>query len=500
MSIFGTMKIWENNWKRLLVGLLALGCHQVLNGQQNIRDFGALGDGETLNTQAIQAAIDQAHDQGGGQVTIPKGRFLSGTILLKSNVELHLEKGAVLLGSTNPANYLKLKRWKALVMADEAENIAITGKGIIDGQGAELALQVDSLFYAGEIDSAQYELANKRPIAPLRPQLIEFVECKNIRVTGIELHNASSWVQSYDLCENLVIDGIRVKSDTYWNNDGIDVTDSKHVRITNCYINASDDGICLKSYRIDRKNLCDSVYIAHCTVRSSASAVKFGTASYNGFRNVVVEDIKVFDTFRSAIALEVVDGGLLENVIIRNIRAKNTGNAIFIRLGEKNRKYPVGTLRNVLIQDVKVEVPAGRPDENYLLQGPALPFFHNVFPASIAGIPGHPVQNVTLENIEIIYPGGGNKAYAYAPISRLDLIPEQKHLYPEFSMFGELPAWGLYVRHAEGITLRDFRVRIRKPDYRPAFVFDDVKGLKLEEIEIKGDAKDRKIVKQAVVE
>lgn len=454
----------------------------------DVTQFGAVPDGVTLNTAAIQAAIDQAHSEGGGRVVFPAGRFLSGTIVVKSNVELHLSKKAVLLGSVNPKDYFKINRWIGLVMADQAENIAISGKGVLDGQGAELALNVDSLFYAGEIDSSKYQFQERRPIAPLRPQVIEFVKCKNISVTGVTIRNGASWVQTYDLCQGLVIDDIRVESNSYWNNDGIDVSDCSNVRITNCYVDASDDGICLKSYSIG-KQICDSIYIGNCTVRSSASAVKFGSASYGGFTNVVVENIKVFDTFRSAIALECVDGGKLENVLVQNIKAVNTGNAIFIRLGMKRRKGDVGTLSNVVIRNVKVKVPFEQPDYDYPLRGPALPFFHNIFPSSITGIPGHPVQNVTLENIEISYPGRGNKAYANLPLSRVEDVPEQIKLYPEFSMFGELPAWGFYVRHAEGITMKNVRIKIKEPDYRPAVVYDDVKNSKIEGIRIEGDDK-----------
>lgn len=457
----------------------------------NILSFGAVADGQTLNTVAIQSAIDKAHAAGGGRVIVPAGRFLSGSIVMKTGVELHLEKKAVLLGSTNPDDYIEINRWKALVMADHAEHIALSGKGTIDGQGAALGLHLDSLFYAGQIDSSLYQFKEKRVIAPLRPQAIEFVRCKHIRITGITIRNASSWVQTYDRCEDLVIDRIRVESDAYWNNDGIDIIDSRKVRLTNSHFNSSDDGICLKSYNKADNMHCDSIYIGHCTVRSSASAVKIGTATYNNFTNVVIEDIKVYDTFRSAIALEIVDGGTLDNVLVQNIKAVNTGNAIFIRLGEKNLRWGVGTLRNVVIRNVKVEVPFGPPDEKYEIRGPAVPFFQNTMPSSITGIPGHPVENVTLENIDITYPGRGNKAYANLPLSRVDDVPEQEHDYPEFSMFGELPAWGFYVRHVEGLTLKNVRVRIKKPDYRPAFVFDDVKGLKTQDIEVLGDDKAR---------
>jgi hypothetical protein len=131
-----------------------------------------------------------------------------------------------------------------------------------------------------------------------------------------------------------------------------------------------------------------------------------------------------------------------------------------------------------------------RPDYEYEIRGPALPFFHNTFPASITGIPGHPVQNVTLENIEIIYPGKGNDGLAHMPLSRLDAVPERVGDYPEFSMFGELPAWGLYVRHVEGLTLRNITLHLAAADYRPAFVFDDVRDLKVQLLDIIGDNKD----------
>lgn len=465
----------------------------------DITSFGALSDGTTLNTRFIQAAIDQAHDEGGGRVMVPKGRFLSGSVILKTGVELHLEKGAVLLGSLNPDDYVIIKRWKALVMADHAQNIAITGKGTLDGQGGPLALHVDSLFYVGKVDSTQYVFKEKRPLVTIRPQIIEFVDCQDIRVTGVTIKDGASWVQSYKRCDDILIDRIRVESDTYWNNDGMDLIDCRRATVSNSFVNAADDGICLKSYSVDDSTLyCDSILIINCTVRSSASAIKLGTASYGGFRNVVIKDIKVYDTFRSAIALEMVDGGVLQDILVDGVTAKNTGNAIFIRLGQKYKAKPVGRIKNIVIRNVKVEVPYDIPDKDYVIRGPALPFFHNIFPSSIVGLPGHPVQNVLLENIEITYPGRGSQAYASMPLDRIDEIPEQPHLYPEYSMFGELPAWGFYVRHVEGLVMRNITVKIKKPDYRPAFVFDDVKGLQLESYKVIGDDKAKSVYIQGV--
>ncbi|MGB4847640.1 MAG: glycosyl hydrolase family 28 protein [Saprospiraceae bacterium] len=464
----------------------------VFSRDYNILDFGAIPDGITINTLHIQSAIDAAFKNGGGRVVIPGGHFLSGSIVLKTGVELHLLRHAVLLGSTDIKDYIKINRWKALVMADNQNNIAITGDGEIDGQGRILALQIDSLFYAGQIDSVDYMFIEKRPKWYLRPQLIEFVHCRNIHVKNVKLKNAACWVQTYDQCENILVESIKVNSDAYWNNDGIDIQDCHNVRITHCIINSADDGICLKSQSPD--HTCDSIYIADCSVRSSASAIKFGAVSHGGFKNVKIERIKVYDTFRSVLAMECVDGGILENVIVDNVHAFNTGNAIFIRLGHRNEKGSAGMLKNVAIKNIKVEIAFGRPDDAYDIRGPELPFFHNTFPSSITGIPGHPVENVTLENIEIKYPGRGNKGLACMPLSRLDNVPENEASYPEFSMLGELPAWGFYVRHMDGLTMKNIKLISKAPDYRPAMIFDDVHDLDIHSLNIVGENKLNKII------
>jgi hypothetical protein len=476
----------------LLLFILTFTQVNLFSQDYNILDFGAKPDGKTLNTIAIQSAIDAATGNGGGRVLIPKGKFLTGAFFLKTGTELHLQKEAILLGSTNPKHYYKLNRWKALVMSDHQHDISITGHGEINGQGRELALHIDSLFYAGKIDSAQYNFVEKRPKYYLRPQLIEFVSCKKIVIKNVTLRNAACWVQTYDKCENIIMDSVRTESDAYWNNDGIDIQDCRNVRITNCFVNSADDGICIKSQYEDY--MCDSIYISNCIVRSSASAIKFGTVSHGGFKNIVIKNIKIYDTFRSAIAIEVVDGAVLENILIDSITAVNTGNAIFIRLSERSKKEKMGILKNVIIKNVKVEVAFERPDYKYEIRGPALPFFHNTFPSSITGIPGFPVENVRLENIEIIYPGKGNNGLANTPLSRLDQVPEKIKAYPEFSMFGELPAWGFYVRHMDGLTMKNIKLTIKEPDYRPAFVFDDVQNLEIENLEIEGDEKQKQII------
>lgn len=470
--------------------------------------FGAIPDGKTLNTQAIQKAIDAANKNNGGQVIIPKGIFLSGSIQMKSNVTLYFEEDAVLLGSANPKDYSNMDfngrpvspknddlSQMALILALRVNNIAIKGKGTINGQGLQLALNIDSLHHAGLSIDPKYNLRRNRPNETMRPKLFRFSQCDTVLIEGLKAGEASCWGLSFELCSNLTLSNLAIVNRSYWNNDGIDITDCKNVRVENCDIDAADDGICLKSYYPGYCN--DAIYIANCTIRSSASAIKFGTASIGGFKNVIIKDIKVYDTFRSAIAIETVDGGFIENVNVSNINAVNTGNAIFIRLGQRSGDKS-GSIKNVHLKNIKVQVPFGRPDSNYDLRGPEVDYFHNPFPASITGIPGYSIENVVLENIEITYPGRASKGMAYLPLSRLKDVLENINGYPEFTMFGELPSWGFYVRHVNGIQMKNVKLTLEKEDFRPAFVFDDVKELSMENIDIPSDKTTQIIFKDVI--
>ena len=412
-------------------------------------DMKIVGDGITMNTEAIQKAIDYCHSQkNGGCLVFPEGVYKTGTIVMKSNVTLKLEKGAVISGSTDPYDYYALeapKGWDSsalgLILADHSENIRIIGEGTIDGNGRELAHKVDSLHHIGEKVDPAYDYGNKRPNERMRPKLLFISNCKDILVDGLNMRSSAAWGLSFDTCENLTLTNLNINNRAFWNNDGIDVTDSKHVRIAHCNINSADDSICLKSYKVGGCN--DDVEIYDCDIVSSASAIKFGTASWGGFKNVTIRKIRVRDTYRSVVAIESVDGGHIENILVEDIIAVNTWNPIFIRLGHRGGEAP-GTVRNVTIRNMFVDVPFSRPDINYDMRGPAFDFFHNPIPSSITGIPGHCVQNVTLENIEIFCPGKASKGMAYVPLSRLDAVPEKIDDYPEFTMFGELPSYGLH--------------------------------------------------------
>jgi len=451
----------------------------------NIRDYGAVPDGQTSNTLFIQKAINDANANGGGIVLVPEGKFVTGVIEIKSNVILNLAANASLLGSTKRIDY-GAKNASALIVATNQHNIGISGKGIIDGQGPALLKDIYAMLNAGTLQDSEWKTENPwhqiRPEERNRPKIIEFINCDSISVKGIFIKDGLCWIQNYKNCSNLSVDSIQVESNIMWNNDGIDIVDCRGVRVTNSFFNADDDGICLKSE--DRNRVCENIYIARCRIRSSASAIKFGTASHGGFKNIVIRDILIYDTYRSAIALEAVDGGVLEDVDIRNVNATNTGNAIFIRLGHRNKDSVMSKVRRVHIANVKAAIPKGKPDAGYPMEGPSLRYPHNVFPSSVAGLPGHPVEDVVLDSIEIVYEGGASKDTAFCNPDSLTSITENAPGYPEFSMFGELPAWGFYLRHVTGLTMKNITVRYEKEDFRSAMVFDDVNGLQLQKIQV----------------
>jgi len=446
---------------------------------------GIIGDGKTLNTPAIQKTIDRMAGRGGGRLVFTPGIYLTGSIQLRSNVELHLEDGAVLLGSDNPADYQPLdvetagndtrndNSRLALILAHRVSNIALTGQGTIDGNGLQLALNIDSLHHAGVRIDPHYNNKRKRPGETARPKLFFMANCQEVRVDGLHLRNSACWGLSFDQCRRLTLTHLDILNRAYWNNDGIDLTDCQQVRVSHCRINSADDGICLKSYHADDE--CRDVVVSHCTVTSSASAVKFGTASWGGFRNVTIDSIFVKDTFRSAIAIESVDGAVIDSIRVTHVRAVNTGNPLFIRLGHRAGERP-GSISNIFISDLYAEVPFGRPDIDYDLRGPEVDFFHNPFPSVISGIPGHRIRNLTITHADITYPGRATKGMAYVPLGRVEEIPEEIGKYPEFTMFGELPSWGFFIRHVEGLRFEDVNIRTAEPDFRPPYVMVNVEG------------------------
>jgi len=457
-----------------------------LKGAEEVKDykaslFGIKSNGTTLNTRSIQKAIDFIHEKGGGRLVFDVGRYLTGTIYLKSGVTIHLLEGAILVGSPNPFDYDTQRNWTALIFALEQENVGITGEGgVIDGQGFTVANNLVDLIHKGLVEDP---LRNDRPREAIRPQNIYFWRCAGVRIEGLTLKDPASWNQQYDQCRNVVIKNLIIDSKSYWNNDGVDIVDCDTVEVANLYIDAADDGICLKSH--DKNAVCQNVYIHDNVVRTSANGIKFGTASLGGFKNVRIINNLVYDTYRSAITMAAVDGGFVEDVVVDGLKSINTGNVIFLRIGERWQPGKKGRMKNILIANVYAEVPEKKADAGYNYEGPWEHQPRNISPSSIVGLPGAPVEDITLKNIEIHHPGGGDPNFARVGLDELDKVPELPSNYPEFSMFKELPAWGFYLRHVKNIRLENIRLVAEKKDYRPAIVMDDVEGARIIGLEVK---------------
>ena len=405
----------------------------------NVLDFGAEADGKTLNTKAIQSAIDQCHKNGGGTVEFPAGKYLTGTIVMKDNVILNLQAGSTVLGSKNIDDY----SYNSLIWANNLKNVGITGFGVIDGQGKS---------YYGK---------------KTRPALLQFISCRDVIVQGVTLQHPAAWTQHYLKCDGVNIRDVKVYAHGGENNDMLDINQSRNVVISGLIGDSDDDGITLKS---TGNGLVENVIISDCIIRSRTNAIKAGTESYGGFRNITITNCTIspsvtehgysgFKEGLAGIALEIVDGGIMENITISNMVIEETTAPIFIRLGNRSREYhnirkPVGSINNINISNIIAR--------NASKTG-----------CSIVGEIGHPITNVSISNVKISFVGGGTL------LDGLAEKPELINEYPESVRLGILPAYGFFVRHVEGINFRDVALTYNSEEHRPAMVFNDVQDLKL---------------------
>ncbi len=438
----------------------------------SVNDYGAVGDGIALDTKAIQQAIDAANKNGGGTVFFPAGKFLSGTIFFRSNVSIYLDAGATLLGSKNLDDYPKTiceyrsytdnYTERSLIYAEKVENISILGMGTVDGQGAAF----------------NHFQTKENPGYKQRPYMFRFIECKNIKVRDITIINSPMWVQHYLACEDVLIDGITVNSFVAWNNDGIDIDSCNEVRISNCNINSGDDAIVLKA---TSNRPCKNVVVTNCIISSHCNAFKLGTESNGGFMNITFNNSVIHTTRLAGIALEMVDGGNLERISINNLSMENCGTAIFIRLGNRARPFlskgPGGGNAAWTMDNKKDAILPGMGMLSDVMISNIQATGIGQVGCSVTGIPDYPVQNITLKNVRIEYIGGGTSDL----IDRV--IPEVEKNYPEYGMFGTLPSYGFYVRHANNIRFENFELIYQDKDHRPAFKFEDVQNLDLVDVD-----------------
>ena len=460
----------------------------------DVKTFGAKGDGKTLDRDAIRKAIDAAAQAGGGTVSFPPGVYLTGSIALRNNLTLHLERGAVLEATSDATAYdapepntftqfqdFGHSHWhNSLIWGEGLENIAITGGGLISGKG---------------LGRGNPNGAGDKAIA--------LKLCRNVTLRDFSILNGGHFGILATGVDNLTIDNLKIDT----NRDGIDVDACRNVRISNTSVNApNDDAIVLKTtYALGAARPVEGVTITNClvsgydigslldgtykrTVKQApdrdgpTGRIKIGTETDGDFRNITISNV-VFDRSRG-LALEAVDGGRIEDVAVSNLTMREVSNSpIFIRLGNRQRApegAPQSAIRRVQISNVV----AYDADPRYA--------------SIISGVPGLDVEDVRLSGIRIVYRGGLSldqvakqpadivNAFFFrggVPPREPFATPEREKEYPEPSMFGIVPAYGFFIRHAAGIDLSDIRVSYSKEDTRPAFVLEDVKGISFSHVQ-----------------
>ncbi len=427
----------------LFMSLSAISAHS--QGIYDITKYKAKGDGKAVNTKAIQRAIDECSSKGGGTVWVPAGTFMTGCINLKDNVNLYLSNGAVLKATPELSEYDP--KTMALVYIKGATNVSINGMGMIDGNGKNFKFEEEG---------------------PNRPFVVLVEASRQVVIRDVKMYHSARWTLKLFDSDQVQVSGVTIYSHSNHNNDGIDI-DSRNVTISDCIIDSDDDGICLKSENPDR--ITENVTITNCIISSNCNFIKMGTGSFSGFKNIAITNcvlkaaaetpfwkwhtiVKgVEDTISgiAGIALEVVDGGMMDQVVISNISMTGVQTPIFMRLG--NRKNPVGSMKNVLISNITATA-------------------NSMIPSIIAAVPGFHIENVTFRDMILRHKGGGTEE----DVKRQ--VPEQEAKYPENRMFGHsLPAYGLYVRHAKNITLDNIQFTLASDDVRPAIWLEDVNGV-----------------------
>lgn len=455
----------------------------------NVLDFGAIANGVESDTAAVQAAVDACSEAGGGKVYFPAKQYVLATVFLKNNVHIEFETGAVILGDLNFYHYAQQEQIDypiyqdashtyfnlAMFVGRNVDNIAITGRAYIDMRSV------------WDEDGVRGKEIGKRG-----PKCISLRECDNVLISDLDINNVTDLAIYFAGCNNVDIHGIKM----YVYIDGISPDNCKNVNIYDCDVESGDDGIVFKSsYTLNRLDICKNIHVWNCRIKSRCNAFKFGTETNGGFEDILGENLEIRDTRISAIAIESVDGAVIDRLTIRNVNMVNVNAPIFIHIGKRMRGpegREIGKIRNVTLENINVDGPYEpypvvawnyscykegnfyqypwifRPVEKKVedqeTSGRYMPW---QFTSNCCGMPESHLENITLRNVHLKL-AGGVKEYNKN-------VPDVPPAYPEVYVYGRiLPAKGIYFRYVDGLTLDNVTVDTYNPDTRENFVFEHV--------------------------
>jgi len=442
----------------------------------NIRDFGAKGDGTTLDTAAVQAAIDACSKDQGGTVLAPAGVFLIGMVELKSNVTLHVAAGAKLLGTADGKQYHPVDAIPltgggsmadgntGLIYAVNAHNIVIEGMGTIDGQGSQFRSPRPGVPPPSGIGGS------------LRPYHLMFYRCENLTVRDLFLTSSAFHSVRVCMCKYVKMDGLRIYNRVNGNNDGFHFISCEYVHVSNCDLECQDDACALFGS-------CKFVTVTGCSFSTRWSVFRFGGGEAE---NIAVSNCIIYDTFGCPIKMQCSPGSRLENMSFSNLVMRNVTGPIYIGLGSQRpgqsgeTAQKPGIVRNISFNGIHATVihPVVLPD---LSSYPIGEFNPGEIKSCMVlnGTDGY-LENISFQDVHVAYPGGGTAE---------DAVRDIPLIGGEYFRIGVPPAYGLYARKVRGLTLNNVRLEVTAPELRPAVVFDDVEDATLSGLSAQGDRK-----------
>jgi polygalacturonase len=439
----------------------------------NIRDFGAKGDGTTLDTAALQSAIDDCHRDRGGTVLVPAGTFVIGTVELKSNVTLHLAASAKLRGSADGKQYHAAEAIPltgehtmgdgnvGLIFAANAENITIEGAGTIDGQGAQFRSAVRGTPPPAGISG------NKRPHHLL------FYQCNNLTVRGITLTAGAYHSVRVCLCSYVKFDGIHIYNRVNHNNDGFHFIASRYVHVSNCDVQCQDDACALFGS-------CEFVTVTNCTFSTRWSVFRFGGGHA---RNITVSNCVIHETYGCPIKMRCDGAARFEDISFANLVMTNVTGPISIGLGPQRAGGPPekpGVVRNISFRNIRATVvkPVPLPDVDFVSAYNPGEMFSCII---LNGMDDGFIENVSFRDVEVTFPGGGTAEQA--------AVRDVPKIAGEYYAIGIPPAHGMYARNVRGLSMSNVQFALATPDARPPVVFDHVEDGSIDGLKVQGEVR-----------
>lgn len=448
----------------------------------NVIEYGIMPNRREIASKKLQTLINLVAAKNGGTIYFPAGEYVLSTVFLQTGVKIELGEGATILGAESFYDYNSEEKIDYPLYQDSSHSYFHCSMFVgIDCEDI-------AIFGAGKIDMRSvWDEDNVRDIIHRGPKCIALKNCKRVNISGLTIINATDLAVYFAGCEDVEIS--RLKLRVYI--DGISPDCCKNVRIHDCEVESGDDGIVLKSsYTLNRLDICKDIHIWNCKVKSRCSAIKFGTETNGGFERILIENMEVYDTRISGLAIESVDGAIIDDILIRNVQMRNVNVPIFIHIGKRMRGpegREIGKICNVTLENITAEGPYESYEimpynyfaykANNFYQKPWI--FRDVdgnsdiverdwqMTSNICGLQGNPLENITLRNIRLLLDGGVQN-YEQE-------VPEEPLEYPEPYVYGRiLPAKGIYFRHINGLTLDNVTVETYRDDKRDDFVFENV--------------------------